>query len=117
MAIFQSSRIYTERMRTVMTVLEARVPQERWAELEQTYKRRLVPNVPPEMVRSLLVQSADDPERWQGISFWRSREDLEEYRRSVDTPGGVLLFRSVGAEPSLTIYEVAHEVAGPETAT
>jgi hypothetical protein len=26
---------------------------------------------------------------------------LEEYRRLVETPGGVLLFRSVGAEPTL----------------
>ena len=104
-------------MRMVMTVLGARVPQERWAELEQTYRERLAPNVPPQMERSLLVQSTDDPETWQGISFWRSREALEEYRRSVDTPGGVLLFRSVGTEPTLRMFEVAQDVAAGSATT
>lgn len=93
-----------------MTVLEARVLREQWGTLEQTYRERLAPAVPPQMVRSLLVQSANDPEVWQGLSFWRSREALEDYRRSVDTPGGVLLFRSVGAEPKLMIYDVVQEV-------
>ena len=50
-------------MRMVMTVLEARVPREQWANLEQTYRGRLAPNVLPQMLRSLLVQSAGDPER------------------------------------------------------
>jgi hypothetical protein len=42
-------------MRMVMTVLEARVPPERWPVLEQTYRERLAPAVPPQIARSLLV--------------------------------------------------------------
>src|SRR5262249_61269337 len=46
----------------------------------------------------------------QGASPWRYREALEEYRRSVETPRGVLLFRVVGAEPLLMMFEVVQEV-------
>lgn len=99
-------------MPMVMTVLEARVPRERWAELERTYREGLGPNVPPQMARSLLVQGARDPEVWQLLGFWRSREALDEYRRSVETPGGVLLFRGVGSEPELAIYDVVRETEG-----
>jgi len=43
---------------------------------------------------------------------WR-REALDEYRRSVETPGGVLRFRAAGAEPTLSIFDVAVHVGGP----
>ena len=39
-----------------------------------------------------------------------SREALAEYRRSVEVPGGILIFRSVGAEPTLSIFEVAASI-------
>jgi hypothetical protein len=101
-------------MPMVMTVLEARVPRAQWGALEQTHRERMGPErLPPPLVRTLLVQSAGDPEVWQLIALWRSREALEAYRRSVATPGGVVLFRSVGAEPRLAVYDVAQEVAAP----
>ena len=49
------------------------------------------------------------------ISLWRSREALQDYQRSVDAPGGVVLFRSVGAEPTLTMFEVVEEVTATNT--
>jgi hypothetical protein len=52
------------------------------------------------------VQDTGDPTRWRGISIWRSRSALEEYRRSVPTPKGILMFREVGAEPVLSIFDV-----------
>jgi hypothetical protein len=53
------------------------------------------------------LQSTSDTTLWRAVAIWKSREGLEEYRRSVKTPGGVLLFRGVGAEPTLFILEVA----------
>ncbi len=58
------------------------------------------------MLHTFLVQSAADPELWRGISIWKSRAALDEYRLSVAVPGGVRFFRSVGAEPTLSIFEV-----------
>lgn len=90
----------------IMTVLEARVEPDRWVALREAYSAAGV-NLPPQMVETFLVQSTDDPMIWRGVSIWRSREALEEYRRGVETPGGVLLFRAAGAEPTLSIFEVA----------
>jgi hypothetical protein len=91
----------------VMTVLEARVAPEQWAALEQAFQQA-GDRLPPQMVESFLVHSTTDPALWRGISLWRSREALDEYRRSVETPGGVLFFRSAGVEPTLSIFEVAN---------
>lgn len=90
----------------VMTVLEARVAPEKWGALTELY-RQAGGRLPAQMVETFLVQSSADPEFWRGISIWKSREALEEYRRSVDTPGGILMFRAVGAEPTLSIFVVA----------
>ncbi|MGE5602774.1 MAG: hypothetical protein ACM30E_06970 [Nitrososphaerales archaeon] len=89
-----------------MTVLEAHVAQEQWSALVAAYEAGNK-NLPSPMVQTLLVQDTADRTLWRGISIWHSREALQEYRGSVETPGGVLMFRSAGAEPSLAIFEVA----------
>ncbi len=95
----------------IMTVLEAHVPTEKWAALEAAF-RSGNGHLPPQMVQSYLVQSTGDPTLWRGISVWRSREALEEYRRSVETPGGILMFQSVGVEPQLSLFEVVTHAVG-----
>lgn len=89
----------------VMTVLEGHVEPDKWANLQEAFTAG-ASHLPPQMVQTMLVQSTKDSTLWQGISIWRSREALGEYRKSVETPEGILLFRSVGAEPQLTIYEI-----------
>ncbi len=89
----------------VMTVLEARVSAERAQELVQIFSRS-AGRRPPQMLSMYLVQGEADPTLWRAISVWRSRAALEEYRRSVTTPGGVAMLKAVGAEPVLTIWSV-----------
>ena len=89
----------------VMTVLEARVAKERWSDLRAAYARQTAER-PPQMVATYLVQNASDPTLWRGISMWKSRAALEEMRRNTATPGGVLVFRAAGAEPTLSVYDV-----------
>jgi len=89
----------------VMTFLEAIVPSEKWDILRQTYAEK-TKRLPPQIVQSYLNQSSTDPTMWQIITLWHSREKLEEYRASVETPGGVLMFRMVDAEPTLLIFDV-----------
>ncbi len=90
----------------IMTVLEAHVRQEEWSALVASYEQGNK-NLPTQMVQTFLVQDTADPSRWRGISVWHSREALQEYRQSVETPGGVLMFRAAGAEPTLSIFDVA----------
>ena len=89
-----------------MTVLEARVLPDRAAELKRLYEG--AGPLPSQMLQAILVQSATDPLVWRGISIWRSRAALEEYRRSISTPTGIMMFRSVGAEPTISVWDVNH---------
>jgi quinol monooxygenase YgiN len=95
----------------VMTILEAQVDPSKWEVMRQSYTTGST-ELPPQMAQTFLLQSASDPTIWRMASVWKSCEALEEYRQSVETPGGVLFFRSVGAEPKLSIFDVAvHETA------
>jgi quinol monooxygenase YgiN len=101
-------------MAMVMTILEAHVPADRWAEMRKAYEAA-TGELPAQMAQTFLLQSTGEPTLWRMASVWKSRAALEEYRRSVETPGGVLLFRSVGVEPALSIFDVAvYATAGSE---
>lgn len=90
----------------VMTVLEAHVAPDRWEDLVAAYEGGTV-ELPLQMERTFLLQSTADATLWRMATVWKDLEALEEYRRSVETPGGVLLFRSVEVEPTLSIFRVA----------
>ena len=89
----------------VMTVLEAHIPQDQWATVEAGFAR-MQTEKPPQLTQSYLAQGTADPTLWQLVGLWRSKDDLDAYRASGVTPAGVVLFRSVGAEPSLRVFEV-----------
>jgi hypothetical protein len=97
-------------VRMVMTILEAHVVPEKWATLEQAYKAG-TEHLPPQMVQTFLVHSTTDSTVWRIVSIWKSREALAEMRRSTETPGGVLIFRAAGAEPTLAIFDVVEHLA------
>jgi hypothetical protein len=96
-----------------MTALEAEVPAGRWSELTERF-RGAGTRLPSQLLHAFLVQSATEPTRWRAISIWRSRAALEEYRRSVAVPAGIAMFRSLGAEPAVTVWAVG--VALPDLA-
>ncbi len=93
----------------VVTMLEARVAPDREADLVREYSG-VGGGLPPFIVETFLLHSADSG-LWRIVTVWRSREDLEAYRRSVDTPEGVRIFRAAGSEPALTIFDVAAHAA------
>jgi hypothetical protein len=89
----------------VITVLEANVDPDKAGLLQDAYKDA-VGQLPHQMIRTYLLRGSD-PSLWQIVSVWKSREALEEMRRGGGTPAGVLMFRKAGAEPRLTIFDVA----------
>jgi quinol monooxygenase YgiN len=90
----------------VITQVDAHVQPDRWQELREGY-RSMANHIEPQMVRTYLLQDTEDRTLWRIATVWKSMAALEEYRNSVETPGAFLLFRSVGAEPTRTIFEVA----------
>lgn len=90
----------------VMTTLEARVARENWTILGQAYRDAVTRGRPAQMLQSYLIQSVSDPPLWRIVALWASREALDEYRRNVETPGGLEIFRAAGVEPTLSIFNV-----------
>jgi quinol monooxygenase YgiN len=89
----------------VITQLEARVAPEKTNILKAAFDRG-VQHMPSAIEQSYLVQDRTDQEIWRVITVWKSREALQGYRQSVETPEGVLMFQEAGAEPALTISDV-----------
>lgn len=89
----------------VLTILEASVSPEHWADFQMDFRQR-TEELPPQMIRTYLLQDVKEPTLWKIVSVWRSREALDEMRNSGETPTGVLMFRSAGAEPKLSIFDV-----------
>ena len=99
----------------VMTVLEARVPRDRWDDLRAAFAQGQG-RLPRQMVHSYLMQSGAEPELWRTVGVWESHMALDEYRHSVETPGGVLFFRAAGAEPTLAIFDIVTQQSRPAAA-
>ena len=93
----------------VVTMLEARVSEERVAGLVDAFGGA-GDALPPFIVESFLVH-ASGSDLWRIVTVWASQDDLDEYRASVETPEGVRMFRSAGAEPTLMVFDVAAHIA------
>lgn len=93
----------------VVTMLQARVKPDREADLVREYEST-VDELPPFIAETFLLHGADG-QSWRIVTVWHSREDLDTYRASVETPEGVRIFRAAGSEPTLTILDVAAHAA------
>jgi len=93
-------------MSPVVTMVEARVEAARRDELIAAFPAKTPADLPPWLLGTMLIS---DPatDRWRIVTSWRSRSDLDEYRRSVEVPAAVQAFRSVGAEPLVEIWQAA----------
>ena len=69
-------------------------------------------HLPEGLVESYLIQSRSDAEVWRIISVWASGEALAQMRRTEPIPGGVLMFRAAGADPTLVVFDVAGRLLG-----
>ena len=91
----------------ILTVLEASVPAGNEEALIAAYREAGAHERPSGLVRSELQRDAT---RWRIQTWWESREVLDAMRRA-GTPAGVLMFRSAGAEPTLTLYEIVESIS------
>jgi len=87
----------------IVTMLEAQVVEESADELISSF-RAGTDSLPTPIRESFLLRESGT-ESWRIVTVWESQEALDGYQASVDTPGGVLMFRSVGAEPVLKVFE------------
>jgi quinol monooxygenase YgiN len=90
----------------IHTNLEAIVEPQKWKNLEEAYFKIERKTLPEALLSSHLIQDESEPKLWRIVTFWRSRQDMDEYRKSVEVPAWILVFRAADAEPTLSISEV-----------
>lgn len=94
----------------VVTMVAAHVAEERGSELRHSFTGA-TRDMPPGILQTFLVRVPGGHE-WRILTVWRSREDLESYRATVETPEAIRVFRAVGSEPVVGEFEVLEHAAG-----
>ena len=94
----------------VITVLEALVPTDKAAVLQSTFQNA-VDHLDAGIVQTFLLHGLREADLWQIVTVWESRAALDAMRQSGETPRGVLIFRAAGAEPGLSVFDVAVHAA------
>ncbi len=89
----------------VITILEAQLSSDQAVVLKDSFKKA-IQNLDEGIIETFLLHNSKDPSKWFIETIWTSAEALNEMRKKEDTPKGVLMFREVGAEPKLSVFNV-----------
>jgi hypothetical protein len=98
----------------VLTVVSATVDAAREGELTAAYQAVLAEPIPDGLLASALLRG--EGERWQIATLWRDRAALDAMRAAPEPPAAPRVFRSVGAEPTLAVFEVVAAIQPPQGA-
>lgn len=93
----------------VLTEVAARVSRDRETDLQAGFARLLEQALPDGLLRTELLQGPDG--HWRIHTLWRDREALQAMRAGGEPPAAPRLFREVGADPTLTIFDVTAALA------
>lgn len=88
----------------VVTMVEGEVDPSRASDLIEAFPAKSVDELPEFILGTMLVRESES-NRWRVVTQWRSMGDLQEYVRSVETPGAKAAFQAAGVEePSVTVW-------------
>ena len=88
----------------VLTEVAAQVVPERVPEVVPAFTALLRAGLPDGLVRTELLEGPDGV--WRIQSLWRDQAALDAVRAGPAPPAAPTLFRSLGAEPTLTVLRV-----------
>jgi len=91
----------------ILTDVSATVDPDRESELVAGFQELISGPVPDGLIRTDLLRGVDG--RWRIQTVWRDRDALRAMRAASEPPAAPRLFHSVGADPSLQVYEVTLE--------
>ena len=94
----------------VLSEVGAVVEPEREAELVALYRELVSGPLPEGLVRTELLRGPGG--HWRVQSLWRDMAALEAVRNASQRPAAPAIFRRVGTEPELTVYEVVVSQTG-----
>ncbi len=80
--------------------------ESRMAEFESAYARIKDQAKPAGWKRSMLLRDAGEKGLYRISTLWESREALDEMRRNTRVPVAVALFRNMGVEPDVRLFDI-----------
>jgi quinol monooxygenase YgiN len=92
----------------VITTLEARLTPEQAEKLKALY-RQAKAEAQPGFV-SYLSNNQTDRSLWRIVTVWKSQAELDAMLATGKTPRGKAMFLEVGAEPTLSIWDVPEHI-------
>jgi hypothetical protein len=96
----------------IMTVVSAIVSDERAGEVPAAFAALARRPLPDGLLRTELLAGRDG--EWKIQSLWRDQAALDAMRAGAEPPAAPALFRQLGAEPELRIFNVrARHAAQP----
>ena len=90
----------------VISVVEGKVAGSRIREFEAAYASVKDQPKPPGWKRSMLLRDTKEEGLYRVSTLWETREALDEMRKNTGVPVALALFRKVGVEPNLRIFEI-----------
>jgi hypothetical protein len=96
---------------SVLTVVSAIVEATQEEHLAAAYQAALDGEAPDGLLASALLRGPDH--QWQIATLWRDHAALAAMRARPEPPTAPRVFREVGAEPALTVFEVINGRHGP----
>lgn len=99
----------------VLSEVSGTVPAERESDLVAAFRELVGRPLPDGLLRTELLSGPDG--RWRVQSLWRDRAALDAVRASPRLRRAPALFREIGVEPELTVFEVTvrrHAPADPD---
>jgi len=99
----------------VFTVVSATVDSEQEEHLAAAYQAVLDADIPDGILASALLRG--DGNQWQITTLWRDRAALDamsaQMRARPELPAAPRVFREVGAEPALAVFDVINGLQRP----
>lgn len=92
---------------TILTEVSAPVAPDRETDLIAGFRELLAGPLPDGLVRTELLRGPDG--EWRVNSLWRDRQALDAMRAGSEPPAAPTLFRKVGAEPTLRVFQVEEQ--------
>jgi hypothetical protein len=94
----------------VLTEVSAIVTHERETDLVAAYRELVAHTLPDGLIRTELLGGEDG--HWRIQTLWRDRAAVDAVRAAPEGMAAPRLFRGVGAEPALALFDVkAHRIA------
>jgi hypothetical protein len=97
----------------VLSVLEANVPPEKWEELKKSF-RHSTEILPPQICETLLIQSAEDTQRWKVVTVWHIKQHIRRVQDTMRQCGAAEIFRAIGIEPIQGLHNIVLKAREPD---